>query len=112
MIRHIIPLAQLSYEQRALKPLLEELPETEKSYLRAMSACLDEERLAATSNIAAMLNKSQKSLSRTRADLIKNGIIAAPEQGKVMFCIPYLSAYVLKEETSSNVVDIARKRRV
>ena len=107
-----IPLATVSYEQRALRPLLDELSETERKYLVAMSKNLDGERMAFTSVVANALGKPQESLSRARAKLIGNGIIAAPERGKVMFCIPYLADYVLKEEAVSTPVDIARKRRV
>lgn len=104
--------ATFAYEQRALKPLLEELPSTEKSYITKMSECLDDDRLAATSDIAHKLGTTQNKLSKTRAYLLDNGIIAAPERGKVMFCIPYLADYVKKDEHIADVVEIARQRRV
>ena len=101
-----------AYEQRALKPLLDELPNWEKKYLRIMSDCLNEDRLAATADISRSMGTTQNKLSKTRACLINNGIIAAPEQGKVMFCIPYLADYVKKEPHMSDAVEIARQRRV
>lgn len=104
--------AVFTYEQRSLKPLLEELPDSEKRYLRTMSECLQENRLAATADIAKSLGTTQNKLSKIRANLIDNGIIAAPEQGKVMFCIPYLADYVKKECHISGVIEIARQRRV
>lgn len=104
--------ATFAYEQRALKPLLEELPSTEKGYITKMSECLDDDRLAATSDIAHKLGTTQNKLSKTRAYLLDNGIIAAPERGKVMFCIPYLADYVKKDEHIADVVEIARQRRV
>lgn len=107
-----LPLALLSYEQRALKPLLEELPDTEHSYLRAMSDALDADRLAQTADIADKLGVSQQHLSRARAHLIENGIIASPAHGKVMFCIPYLADYVLEEPKPTSAIEIARQRRV
>ena len=55
---------------------------------------------------------AQNKLSKVRASLIDNGIIAAPEHGKVMFCIPYLADYVKKDKVSSNAVEVARARRV
>lgn len=56
---------------------------------------------------------TQNKLSRPRAYLINHGIIAAPERGKVMFCIPYLADYVKKiDEQETNVVKVARQRRV
>ncbi len=102
----------LAYEKRSLKPLMEELPNSEKKYLTKMSECLDEERLAETADIANSLGVPQNKLSKTRARLIDNGIIAAPEHGKVMFCIPYLADYVKKEEQMASAVEVARQRRV
>ena len=104
--------ALFAYEQRALKPLWEELPNNEKLFLKKMSECLGEDRLASTSEIAGKAGVSQNKLSRTRAYLIDHGIIAAPEHGKVMFCIPYLADYVKKDAQLSGVVEIARQRRV
>lgn len=104
--------ALFAYEQRALKPLLDELPNGGKTYLMQMSRCLDEDRLADTSDIARALGTSQNKLSRPRAYLIDHGIIAAPERGKVMFCIPYLADYVKREEHASDAISVARQRRV
>ncbi|MCR4778779.1 MAG: ATP-binding protein [Lachnospiraceae bacterium] len=104
--------AVFAYEQRALKPLLDELPNAEKTYLTKMSKCLNQDRLADTSEIAKSIGKAQNQLSRQRAYLIDHGIIASPEQGKVMFCIPYLADYVKKAEQLSDVITIARERRV
>lgn len=104
--------AIFAYEHRALKPLLEELPNSEKSYLAKMSECLNSDRLADTADIATKLGVTQNKLSRSRAYLIDQGIIAAPERGKVMFCIPYLADYVKKEEYVSDTITVARQRRV
>ena len=104
--------ALLAYNLRALKPLLEELPDRERKYLAAMSACMGEDRLALTSEVAKRAGLAQNRLSKPRANLINNGVIASPEHGKVMFCIPYLSDYVVKNPGSSKVIDVARQRRV
>ena len=104
--------AVLAYEQRALKPLVDELPDNEKKYLIQMSECLDDDRLALTSDIARGLGTSQNKLSRARAYLIDHGIIAAPEHGKVMFCIPYLADYVKKDMNVSHAIEVARQRKV
>lgn len=104
--------ALFAYEQRALKPLLDELPNSEKSYLTKMSECLDSDRLASTSDIARSLGVKQNSLSRSRAYLVDHGIIASPERGKVMFCIPYLADFVKKDEQISSALEIARQRKV
>lgn len=104
--------ALLAFEQRALKPLIEELPDSDKKYLAAMSAILGDDRLAGTSDIARKLGVSQNKLSKVRAHLIDNGIIAAPEHGKVMFCIPYLADYVKRDKYMDSAVEVARERRV
>ena len=104
--------ALFAYEQRALKPLLDELPNGEKEYLIKMSECLDEERLASTSEIADKFGVDHNKLSRQRSYLIDHGIIASPERGKVMFCVPYLADYVKKAEYVSDAITVARQRRV
>ena len=101
-----------AYEQRSLKPLVDELSNNVKEYLTKMAECLGEDRLAETACIARCFGTSQNKLSKTRAYLIDNGIIAAPEYGKVMFCIPYLADYVKKDEHVSDPVEVARQRRV
>ena len=104
--------ATFAYEQRALKPLMEGLANSEKVYLTKMSECLNADRLASTGDISRSLGTSQNKLSRSRAYLVDHGIIAAPERGKVMFCIPYLADYVRKDEQSSSVIEIAMQRKV
>ena len=104
--------AVFAYEQRALKPLIDELPSSAKTYLIKMSESLNSDRLADSSDIARSLGVSQNKLSRPRAYLIDHGIIASPEHGKVMFCVPYLAEYLKKEECISDTITIARQRRV
>lgn len=104
--------ARLAYEQRALKPLFDELPEREKKYLTIMSHCLGEDRLSRTADIANGFGMPQNKLSKTRAYLIDHGIIASPEHGKVMFCIPYLADYVKKGVHTAGVDAVARDRGV
>ncbi len=104
--------ALLAYEQRALKPLFEELPKGEKEYLIKMSECMGKDRLTITSDISRALGVSQNKLSRSRAYLIDHGIIASPEHGKVVFCIPYLADYVKKDKGVANTVEVVRQRMV
>ena len=104
--------AVFAYEQRALKPLMEELPNGERTYLTKMSECLNADRLADTTDIARNMGVTPNKLSRPRAYLINQGIIAAPERGMVMFCIPYLADYVKKDESVTNAVKVARLRNV
>lgn len=104
--------AVFAYEQRALKPLLEELPNREKEYLTKMSECLNSDRLAGTADIARKMDGTPNKTGKQRAYLVDHGIIASPEHGKVMFCIPYLADYIKKEVCPSDVIAIARQRGV
>ncbi len=104
--------ALLSYEQRALKPLFDELPESGKQYLKAMSQCIAEDRTVLTSAIASALGVTTNKLSKTRALLINHGIIASVEHGKVMFCIPYLADYVIKDKEVATTIEVVMQRRV
>ena len=104
--------AIFAYEQRALKPLVDELSKSEKAYLVHASKCLGPDRLANTAEIAGSLGTTINKASRQRAFLINHGIIAAPERGKIMFCIPYLADYLKKEERIPDAITIARQRMV
>ena len=77
-----------------------------------MSEYIDKDRLVATADIAKGMGTSQNKLSKTRAYLIDHGIIASPEHGKVMFCIPYLAEYIKDDIQLSRVIEVARQRRV
>lgn len=104
--------ALLAYEQRALKPLVEELSDGDRNYLIHMSESLADDRLAATSEIAKKAGSTLSKMSKNRSHLIGHGIIAAPEHGKVMFCIPYLADYVKKDSGVSGIIEVARRRGV
>ena len=84
----------------------------ERDFLLKMSESMDDNRLSRISDIADSLNTTTNKLSRTIAHLIDCGIIAAPEHGKVMFCIPYLADYVKKYSQTSSAIEVARQRRV
>ena len=104
--------ALLAYEQRALKPLVEELSDGDRNYLIHMSESLADDRLATTSEIANKAGSTLSKMSKNRSHLIGHGIIAAPEHGKVMFCIPYLADYVKKDSGVSGNIAVARRRGV
>jgi len=105
--------AIIAYEQRALKPLLEELPTNEVKYLAEMSRCLGEDRLARTADISQGLGIPQNKLSKTRAYLVDHGIVASPEHGKLLFCIPYLADYIInKNPAMASSIEVAMQRKV
>lgn len=97
----VMPRVLDAYNRRALEPLVSAMPSSEVAYLRAMAACLNEERMASTSEVARFLGKELSQLSVVRGNLIDNGIVLAPCRGKLMFMIPYLAEYVLEESTDA-----------
>lgn len=111
-VERIIPTAYATYERRALRPLCDELTASELAYLRAMNASLGESRIAKTADVSNALGKGASSLSRTRDALLREGIIAAPARGELMFNIPLLGAYLEKEPTEDRNTRIALERRV
>lgn len=111
-VSEVTPTAIRAYERRALKPLVDELSELELAYLQAMSACLSETRIATTRDIARLLGKEGRNLSRARSRLIDSGTIAAPARGQVMFCVPYLADYVTRPASPNSALEVARQRRV
>lgn len=85
-----------SYERRALRPLIDELGETERVYLKAMAQVADDSFVSRTSAVAEHLGKALRQIAPARQSLIDKGVIVAVGYGLVRFNIPYLRAYVLK----------------
>lgn len=96
-VRRAVPMALGTYERRALKPLVEELAPSERDYLRGMTHAMGDGNIASTSEVAKSAGRSQSQLSRARESLIRSGTILAPARGKVMFNVPYLRGYILRE---------------
>lgn len=93
-----------AYATRAVAPMVEVLPRTEVDYLRAMSAVLDDTRVARTADIAQELGKTQQQLSMPRRHLIDEGIVIAARRGELIFGIPYLDDYLLRRDEVSDEV--------
>lgn len=96
-VEAITPAVMMAYERRALDPLVSVMPASEVNYLKAMVRVLGEDRMAFTGDIAKALGKEQNRLSVVRRNLLDNGIVVAPERGKLMFMIPYLADYLLRD---------------
>ncbi len=106
------PLAIAAYERRALKPMLDERTNEERRYLASMSKVLDEQREAKTADIAQELGKTPQQASRVRQSLLKCGIIIATGRGKVMFNVPYLREYIVKDPTPDANANLVRQWRL
>ena len=111
-IQVVLPRAIAAYERRALRPMIEELNESERAYLGAMARRIDSERMVSTGDIADELGKNQNELSPTRKNLIKKGIAIVPKRGYLMFNVPYLAGYMQNEATSDKEVELAREWRL
>ena len=90
----IEPVAISSYENRSLKPLLDELSDGERNYLRTVADCVDDALRADTGEIAKKMGKTTQKVSGLRQQLIDKGVIVASGHGYVRFGIPYLRAYL------------------
>ena len=108
----VIPQVVEAYEQRALRPMLDELTASEVTYLRAMAEVLNEHRIARTGDVAKALGKSTKQLSRPRDRLLREGIIIAPAHGQLAFNVPYLASYALKDPGQEDSVRRALEWRL
>lgn len=106
------PLAIAAYERRALKPMVDVLPSEERAYLVAMSQVLDDQREAATGDVARALGKTPQQASRARQSLIKSGTIIATGRGKVMFNVPYLREYIAKDPVADMNAELVRRWRL
>lgn len=96
-VEAIMPAVKDAYYRRALEPLVAVMPASEVEYLQAMARVLNDERVARTGDIAKAVGKEPNRLSFVRESLLNNGIVIAPERGKLMFMIPYLADYLLDD---------------
>lgn len=107
VVETIAPVALDSYERRALRPLLDELRESERSYLEAMAHVADDALLSSTSATAEEMGKTPQQVASARQALIDKGIIVSAGHGFVRFSVPYLRAYMLKpDEDQANLAQL------
>ena len=100
--------ARDAYSSRALRPMVAELRSSDVAYLVAMAQCLDEQRIARSSDVARVLGKDVKQASPARARLLRSGLVLAPRRGQLMFAVPYLAIYVLEMPEESSEVERVR----
>jgi len=67
----------------------------QQSYLRALAALADDDGAAATSAVADALGKSLGALSSTRDQLLRKGVVYAPDRGTIAFTTPGMAEFVL-----------------
>ena len=96
----ILERVKTTYWRRAIKPLVDEMPDSELAYVRAMARSLDDDRVARTGDIAQALGKAANDVGGPRRRLIDDGIVASPAHGTLVFLIPYLAEFLLEEQPS------------
>ena len=85
-----------AYERRALRPLLDELSESERDYLRAMASVADASFVSRVGKVADKLGRTTQQMAPTRQSLVGKGAIVVAGRGLVRFNVPYLRTYVQK----------------
>ncbi|WP_161471137.1 ATP-binding protein [Adlercreutzia caecimuris] len=107
IVETVAPAALDSYERRALRPLLDELSERERAYLRAMAQVADSSFLSSTGSVAEHMGKTAQQVAPARQSLIDKGIIVSAGYGLVRFGVPYLRAYMAKpSEEEANLAQL------
>lgn len=107
-VRESFPAVLAAYENRALRPIVDALSPAESEYLGAMAAVIHSDRTVLTREVADRLGKSQQSTSPARDGLVKEGIVVSTGYGKLMFNMPYLQSYLLKDRPEEDEARLAR----
>lgn len=81
-------------EDNVFKPILNPLSDNDKIFLKAIARCGG---TVTTANLQAMLGKNGPAIQPYRKRLIEAGVIEAPRRGELVFAVPYLSEYLLKD---------------
>lgn len=81
-------------EDNVFKPILNPLSDNDRIFLKALARCGG---TVTTANLQAMLGKNGPAIQPYRKRLIEAGVIEAPRRGELVFAVPYLSEYLLKD---------------
>lgn len=63
--------------------------------------------MARTADIARELGRAQNSLSQAREYLLENGIVYSPRRGQLIFLVPYLADYLLRDKPEEETPSMA-----
>lgn len=69
----------------------------ERRYLMTLSQ-VGGDRGAASGHVADALGRRQRDLSQVRDQLIRKGLLYAPERGRVAFTVPGMAAFILRHD--------------
>ena len=90
----VVKAAMGDMEDNVFKPILNPLSDNDRIFLKALARCSG---TVTTANIQAMLGKNGPAIQPYRKRLIEAGVIEAPRRGELVFAVPYLSEYLLKD---------------
>lgn len=86
--------AMQDMEDNVFKPILAPLSDNDRLFLRALARCGG---TVTTAKLQAKLGKKGPAIQPYRKRLIEAGIIEAPRRGELVFAVPYLADYLLKQ---------------
>ena len=81
-------------DENVFKPILNPLSDNDIFFLRAMARVGG---TVTTEKLQAALGRKGPSIQTYRKRLIESGVIEAPRRGELVFAVPYLADYLLKE---------------
>ena len=81
-------------EDNVFKPILNPLSDNDRIFLKALARCGG---TVTTANLQTMLGEKGPAIQPYRKRLIEAGVIEAPRRGELVFAVPYLSEYLLKD---------------
>lgn len=88
--------AMKDLEDNVFKPILTPLSDNDRIFLQALARCGG---TVTTARLQDSLGKKGPAIQPYRKRLIEAGIIEAPRRGELVFAVPYLSDYLLEQET-------------
>lgn len=86
--------AKMDMDDNVFKPILNPLSDNDKVFLRALARCGG---TVTTANLQAKLGKKGPAIQPYRKRLLDAGVIEAPRRGELVFAVPYLAEYLLKQ---------------
>lgn len=81
-------------DDNVFKPILNPLSDNDKVFLLAMARCGG---IVNTSELQEKLGKKGPAIQPYRKRLLDAGVIEAPRRGELVFAVPYLAEFLLKE---------------
>jgi hypothetical protein len=108
-VDEVVPTIFDAYERRALRPVVDELPRSQRDYLAAMARVIGPDRTVLTRDVAAALGKPAKSTSAARDGLLRQGLVVGAGRGVLMFNVPYLQHYMLKGDPEPTEATLAQQ---